>query len=184
MVRLRSRGVSWFFSRLVSINLERIDFFTRFQFRSRSAERTSRCRDSKRWAIGNYFSVWISYKLQISICIGEQAWRLCSFWHLAKIMPLCNARIGSELRRLACWKQIYPLSCSILHHGVKNCTDLDLNLLYNLRLGTYMIFARKNNFLDPLARFLLFVCFCLSAPCRPLLFVCGTTDQPSSVWDC
>ena len=61
-------------------------------------------------------------------------------------------RIGSELRRLACWKQIYPLSCSILHHGVKNCTDLDLNLLYNLRLGTYMIFARKNKICEHGAR--------------------------------
>ena len=40
-------------------NLEQIDFFTQFQLRSRSAARALRCRDSKRWAIGNYFSVRI-----------------------------------------------------------------------------------------------------------------------------
>jgi len=37
------------FEHLVPINLERIDFFTQFQLRSRSAESTLNCRDSKRW---------------------------------------------------------------------------------------------------------------------------------------
>jgi len=34
----------------------------------------------------------------------------------------------------------------------KKCTDLDLSLLYNLILGTYSKFARKNNFLSLCAR--------------------------------
>jgi len=35
---------------------------------------------------------------------------------------------------------------------LQKCTDLDLSLLYNLILGTYSKFARKNNFLSLCAR--------------------------------
>ena len=42
-------------------------------------------------------------------------------------------------------------SAAFCLQGGKNCTDLALNVLYNLRLGTHMKFARRNNFLQPLA---------------------------------
>jgi len=38
-----------------------------------------------------------------------------------------------------------------MKQGVKNCKDLALNLLYNLRLGTYMKLSPRNNFLQPVA---------------------------------
>ena len=77
-------------------------------------ECTLRCRDSKRWSIGNYLFGRISNKYLISICTGERAWRLCSSWHLAKKKPLHSAGIDSELRRTARLKQTCPLHCSIL----------------------------------------------------------------------
>jgi len=108
---LRSRRVSWFFARLVSIQ----SFLHSVSVAVTICGSALRCRDSKRYVIENYFSVWKSYKFLISICRAEQVWRLCSSCHLAKIMPLCSARISSELRRLTCWKQIRPLRCTILY---------------------------------------------------------------------
>jgi len=105
---------SWFSHAWSLFNLERINFFTQFQLRSRSAARALRCRDSKRWAIGNYFPVRIWYKFLISICKGDRAWRLCSSWHLAQRMPPCSARISSKLWQTPLIKQIRPLHCGIL----------------------------------------------------------------------
>jgi len=59
---------------------------------------------------------------------------------------------------------IRPLRCSVL---------LALNLLYNLRLGTYMKFARKNNLLQPLA-----LC---PRYCRAL-FLIVLTARPSMIY--
>jgi len=87
------------------------------------AERALWCRDSKRRALGNYFSVRTCYEFVISKCREDWDLGLCTFWVPAFIKLV-----------------------------LKKCTDLDLSLLYNLILGTYSKFARTNNFLSLCAR--------------------------------
>ena len=66
------------------------------------------------------------YKFLISIYRGEQAWRLCRSWHLAKIMPLRSARIGSELQRLSWWK--HPPT-ALQHSTSKNSSSNSFKFL-------------------------------------------------------
>jgi len=111
------------------------------------------CRDSKRRALGNYFPVRLYYEFLISKCRGDRDLGLCPFGVLALINPLSNGKI-----RFFLWaKRVFFFgsrfySAVLFSQVPKLCTDLDLSLLYNLILGTYGKFARKNNFLSLCAR--------------------------------
>ena len=59
------------------------------------AKRALWCRDSKRRALGNYFSVRICYEFLISKCSGDWDLGLCTFWVLALINP---KRVLKEFR--------------------------------------------------------------------------------------
>jgi len=59
------------------------------------------------WGVGAVSAGWwenfppyeCNINFLISICTGERAWRLCSSWHLAQIMPPRSARVGWKLRQ-------------------------------------------------------------------------------------
>jgi len=63
-----------------------------------SAERTLWCRDSKRWALGNYFPVQICYKFIMSKYKGDWDLGLCTFCVLAFADPLSDGKIWFFLR--------------------------------------------------------------------------------------
>jgi len=116
------------------------------------AERALWCRDRKRRALGNYIPMRIYYEYPISKCKGHRDLGLCTFWVLAIINPLSNGKIRFFLqaKRVFFGSRFY--SAVLFSQVPKKCTDLDLSLLYNLILGTYSQFARKNNFLSLCAR--------------------------------
>lgn len=81
-------------------------------------------------------------------CWGHPAWAREPLRFGYPISP--RVRFGS-MNRCRMWKrsdQVTPEFQS-LGFASKPSADLDLNLLYNLRLGTYFKFARKNDFLQP-----------------------------------
>ena len=62
------------------------------------AEHALWCRDSKRRALGNCFSVRICSEFLISKCRGDWDLGLCIFWVLAFINPLSDGKIWFFLR--------------------------------------------------------------------------------------
>ena len=112
---------------------------------------SSRAAESKRRAIGNYFSERICYMFLISKCGGDWDLGLCTTSVLTFEEPQRNGKIWFFLRQNTFFPRILPWRCgspNVLQTQVpKLCTDLDLGLLYILILGTYTKFARKNNFL-------------------------------------
>ena len=65
--------------------------------RQTCGQRSSRARESKRRAPGNYFSEWICYMFVTSKCRGDWDLGLCTFWVLAKREPLCNANFRKKM---------------------------------------------------------------------------------------
>jgi len=115
--------------------------------RQTCGQRSSRATESKRQALGNYFSEWICYMFLMSKCRGDWDLGLCTFWVLAKREPLRNAKFRFFLRRNTFFSGSRHCSTVLFSQVPKKCTDLDLNLLYILTLGTYSKFNRENNFL-------------------------------------
>ena len=62
------------------------------------AEHALWCQDSKRWALGNYFSMRICYGFPMSKCRGDWDLGLCTFWVLVVINPQNNVKIRLFLR--------------------------------------------------------------------------------------
>jgi len=129
--------------------------------RQTCGQRSSGAAESKRRALGNYFSERICYMFLISKCRGDWGLGLCT---ISVLKPQHYGKIRFFLRQ----KTFFSGFCqcaAVLQTQVPNmCTDLDLGLLYILILGTYSKFARENNFLS------LGVCFpqlCSSAGRRP-----------------
>jgi len=99
--------------------------------------------------------------LQISKCKGHWSLGLYTFWVLAKREPLHNG----DFREKKC---VSPAETIGIWHCVavrfsqvpKKCTDLDLSLLYILKLRTNSQFAKENNFLALSA--------CFRSPAREL----------------
>jgi len=121
--------------------------------RQTCGQRSSRAAESKRWALGKYFSERICLGFLMSKCRGDWDPVLCTFWLLANREALRIAKFRFFLRAIHFFlgsRHCAALLCSQVH---KKCTDLDLILLYILISGTYSKFARKNNFL------VLSVCF-------------------------
>jgi len=116
------------------------------------AERALWCRDRKRRALGNYFSVRICYEFLILKLEGDWDLGLCTFWVLAFINPLSDGKIWFFLRAKRVFFGSRFYSEVLFSQVPKKCTDLDLGLLCNLMLETYSKFARKNNFLSLCAR--------------------------------
>ena len=116
-------------------------------------ERALRCRGSKRRALGNYyFFKRICYEFLISKCRGDWDLNLCTFWVLAFINPLSDGKSNFFCGRNAFFFGSRFYSAVLFSQVPKNCTDLDLSLLYNQILWTYSKFAVKNNFLSLCAR--------------------------------
>jgi len=61
-------------------------------------QRSSRAAESKRRALGNYFSERICCMFLMSKCRGDWHLCLCTFWVLAKREPLRNAKFRFFLR--------------------------------------------------------------------------------------
>jgi len=115
--------------------------------RQTCGQRSSRVAESKRRALGNYFSEQICYMFLMSKCRGVWDLGLCTTSGLA---------FGEPQRSHDFWEKTcfdagkigFCHCATVLQTQVpKMCTDLDLNILYILVLGTYSKFARKNNFL-------------------------------------
>jgi len=121
--------------------------------RQTCGQRSSRAAESKRQALGNFFSGQICYMFPISKCRGDWDLGLCTTSGLAFGEP----QRSGDFRGKTCFDagKIEICHCAaVLQTQVpKLCTDLDLSLLYILILGTYSKFARKNKF--PIARRLL-----------------------------
>ena len=98
--------------------------------------------ESKRPALGNYFSERICYMFQKSKCRGDRDLGLY-------IPSFLAAEAKSEKKTSFDMGKIGFCRCAAVVHTqvLQLCTALDLSLLYILILGTYSKFARKNNFL-------------------------------------
>jgi len=111
--------------------------------RQTCGQRSSRAAESKRRALGNYFSGRICYMFLISKCRGDWDLGLCTTSGLAFGEP----QRSGDFRKKTCFDagKIGICHCAaVLQTQVpKLCTDLDLSLLYILILGTYSKFARK-----------------------------------------
>jgi len=107
--------------------------------RQTSGQRSSRAAESKRWALGNYFSEWICYMFLISKSRGD--------WDLGQRRPLRNGDFRKKRVSPAGKIGIWHCVAVFFSQVPKKCTDLGLSLLYILILGTYSKFARRNNFL-------------------------------------
>jgi len=105
--------------------------------RQTCGQRSSKAAESKRQALGNYFSGRIYYMFLISKCRGDWDLGLCTTSGLA---------FGEPQRSGDFWKK--NVFRRRKNRNVSLLRDLDLSLLYILILGTYSKFARKNNFLS------------------------------------
>ena len=124
---------------------------------------SSRTAESKRRALGNYFSERICYMFLISKCRGDRDLGLCTTSVPAFGEPQRNGKVRFFLRQNTFFVGFCHCAAVLQKQVPKLCTDLDLGLLYILILGTYNKFAHTNNFLS------LGVCFpqsCSSASRR------------------
>ena len=112
--------------------------------------RSSRAAESKRQALGNYFSQQICYMIPISKLEYRRDFDLGlhTFWVLAK-KNRCAMVTYAIKTYFARRKNRNVAFRSCFFHELKKCTDPDLSLLYHLHLmlETYGRFARKNVFL-------------------------------------
>ena len=115
--------------------------------RQTCGQRWSRAAESKRRALGNYFSERICFIFPISKCRRDWDLGLCTTSGLAFGEPMRSGDSQKKKMFRRRKNRILPLRCSSQTQVPKMCTDLDLSLLYILIMGTYSKFARKNNFL-------------------------------------
>jgi len=112
-------------------------------------QRSSRVAESKRRALGNYFSDRICSCSQYQN-VEETEIQVCA---QLRDLRLENRSAVATSGKTTCFDagKIGFCHCSaVLQTQVpKLYTDLDLCILYILILGTYSKFARKNNFLAP-----------------------------------
>jgi len=86
-------------------------------------QHSSRAAQSKRWALGNYFS----NMFRITKFRGDWDLGQCTCWVLAKRKPGCN----DDFRKKTCFNAGKKSDLSVLQTRVpKLCTDLDLGLFY------------------------------------------------------
>ena len=117
--------------------------------RQTCGQRSSGAAESKRRALGNYFSERICYMFLISKCRGDWGLGLCTTSVLAFGKSQHNGKIRFFLRQKKFFFLGFCHCAAVLQKQVpKLCTDLDLGLLYILKLGTYSKFARETNFLS------------------------------------
>ena len=122
--------------------------------------RSSKAAESKRRALGNYFSERICYMFLKSKCRRHCDLGLCTTSGLA-FGELQRCGDFPKKTRFDAGKIRFCHCAEVLQTQVpKMCTALDLSLFYILILGTYNKFAWKNNFLA------LGVCFL--QPCSSL----------------
>ena len=79
--------------------------------RQTCGQRSSRAAESKRRALGNYFSEQICYMFVISKCRGDQDLGLCTTSVLAFAEPQRNGKIRFFSRQNTFFFQILPLPC-------------------------------------------------------------------------
>ena len=110
--------------------------------RQTCGQRSSRAAESKRRALGNYFSGRICYMFLKSKYRGDRDLGLC-VWRSAAHWQNPRKETCFDAGKIRFWQCTADLQTQV----PKLCTDPDLGLLYILILGTYSKFARKNNFL-------------------------------------
>jgi len=116
--------------------------------RQTCGQRTHTAAESKRQALGNFFSERICYLFLISKCRGDRDLGLCNelrYLRLENRSPMAKSEEKNVFRRRK--NRILPLRCGSQNAIPKLCTDLDLGLLCILIVGTHSKFTRKNNFL-------------------------------------
>jgi len=115
--------------------------------RQTCGQRSSRAAERKRRALGNYFSERICYMFLISKCTGDRDLGLCT----TSVFAFGEPQRSGDFRKKTCFyagKIGFCHCAAVLQTQIpKLCTDLDIDFLYILILGTYSKFARKNNFL-------------------------------------
>ena len=116
--------------------------------RQTCGQRWSRAAESKRRAIGNYFSEQICYMFLISKCRGDRDLGLCTTSVLAFGQPQHNGKIRFFPRQKTFLVGFCHCAVVVQTQVKKMCTDLDLGLIYILIFETYSKFAWKNNFLS------------------------------------
>jgi len=115
-----------------------------------SAERTSWCQDSRHRALENYFPVRICYVFIISRCGGNWHLNLCTVWVLVFRNLQSDGKIWFFLRaKRICFGSRF-CSAVLFLQVPKKCTDLNLNVLYNLILPSppHWIRSTKISFQD------------------------------------
>jgi len=96
------------------------------------SQRSSRAEESKRRALGHYFSERICY-----ICRGDWDPGLCTTSYLRKENLCAMATSVKKSVSIAGKISIWHCAAVLFSQVPKLCTDLHLNLLYILILGTY-----------------------------------------------
>ena len=102
--------------------------------RQTCGQRSSRAAESKRRALGNYFSERICYMFLMSKCRGDWDLGLCTFWVLAKREALRNAKFWFFCGRNTFFFWSRHCAGVLFSQVPKKCTDLDFSLIYILTL--------------------------------------------------
>jgi len=114
--------------------------------RQTCGQRLSKAAESKRRALGNYFSERIYYIFLILKCTGDWDLSLCTTSGISFGEPQRNGKIRCFLRRNTVFSRSRNCAAVLFSQVPKLCTELDLSLLYILTSGTCSKFARDNNF--------------------------------------
>jgi len=110
-------------------------------------QRLSMSTGSKRRALENHLYQRICHMIPILRYKRDSDLCLCTFWVLSKRPSLRNARFRFFCRAKNVFFGSRHCAAVLFSPVLKNCTDLDLSLLYTLILETYGRFDRTNNFL-------------------------------------
>jgi len=93
--------------------------------RQTCGQHSSRAAESKRRALGNYFSERICYMFLMSKCRGDRDLGLCTLWVLAKKEPLRN--VDWQKKKCFARRKNRNLTLrSVFSQVPKKCIDLDL----------------------------------------------------------
>jgi len=114
--------------------------------RQTCGQRLSKAAESKRRALGNYFSERIYHMFLIPKCRGVWDLSLCTTSGLSFGELQRNGKIRFFLRRNTFFFRSRNCAAVLQTQVPKLCTYLDLKILYILTLGTCSKFARKINF--------------------------------------
>jgi len=113
--------------------------------RQTCGQRSSRAAESKRRALGNYFSERICYMFLISKFRGDRDLGLCTTSVLAFGEPQGSGTIQKKKRVSTQDKSDFAIAQRFSKRKYRS-TDLDLGLFYISILGTYSKFSRKKQF--------------------------------------